>query len=313
MRTRRAWLIVLAVAGVLGLVPAAASAGPANDAEVWASEFTVPNGGGNGATSLCDDGQRVTGGGAGFDGSSTSARTEQTAPLDESPALTETGDAPTTWRAFASANDGVAWNWKVFAICSSSTDATVQATTFDVAQNFSGHAAAQCPSGQRALGGGVNTTTGGEAKFNYSILASGPTNRSGTFAKTGTGDIARSWVATIGNYSLGDQMFRVYALCSSDSHARVVAEAYSVKPGKIGKAGANCPASSRITGGGLGRDQVPGPMSVPFDLLTTAPLDETNTIAGTDDHDVARKWRTSVYNNSSHRKSFKTFAICEPD
>lgn len=310
----RPGLIVVAVAGVLGMCAAVAWAGRANDAVVAANDFIVPNSGGNGAQAGCPVGQHVTGGGVGVtDNDHFHAWVSWSGPLadDASAADTNTGDVATAWTAFVNHNGASPLAAKVFALCSSASDATVKAHTFTVPSVGWGTAVARCPAGQRALGGGVNTTTGPETQFSYTVLGSGPRDAGGTVAGTVTGDVARSWSATIHNGTAADETFRVYALCSADSHATVVANAFSIRAGKDGAAAARCPGGSRVVGGGVGRDEAPSANR--FFVLTSAPRDESNTVADTASGDTARSWWAKMANNSNHRRSFKTFAICEPD
>jgi hypothetical protein len=311
----RTGLIVVAVAGALGLCAAVAWAGRANDAVVAANDFIVPQAAGSGTEVGCPLGQRVTGGGVGVtDDDGFHATVDLSGPLadDADTAGTNTGDTATAWTAFVSHNGANPLAAKVFALCSASSDAKVVAHSFTLDSGEVGGKAATCPAGQRALGGGVGTT-GPETQFTYTVLASGPRDAGGTMAGTETGDVARSWYAVVtqSNLSAEPRKFKVFALCSADSHAKVVAHSFSVLKDEDGHAAATCPDGSRVVGGGIGKDGVP--TAIRYFLLTSAPRDETKTVADTDDGDVALSWYANVANNSSHRKSFKTFAICEPD
>jgi Ca2+-binding RTX toxin-like protein len=104
---------------------------------------------------------------------------------------------------------------KVFAICSADSDATVVATTSSVEAGKVGDAVATCPAGKRVLGGGTAILSGGPNDF---IQQSNPVDSSGTTAETTSGDVARSWFASIYHSSAGNPSatFQVVAICASD-------------------------------------------------------------------------------------------------
>ena len=70
------------------------------------------------------------------------------------------------------------------------TDATIEATVFDVEADQTGEALAVCPSGKRALGGGV--VQSGSALGPY-VRASGPLDNTGVTLETNDGDKAKQW------------------------------------------------------------------------------------------------------------------------
>ena len=67
------------------------------------------------------------------------------------------------------------------------SDATIEATTFKVADRQTGEENAKCPSNKRVVGGGV-VPNGQDSRY---VAASGPLDKTGTTAQTQSGDIAR--------------------------------------------------------------------------------------------------------------------------
>ncbi|MFC7640526.1 hypothetical protein ACFQX6_05495 [Streptosporangium lutulentum] len=102
----------------------------------------------------------------------------------------------------------------MFALCSATSDAVIEATAFNVPASGRRGAVAECPSGRRVTGGGVGTPT---TPVNDYILISGPLDASGTTAGTSDGDVARYWYAHAYNFDSwsSDRVYKVFALCSS--------------------------------------------------------------------------------------------------
>src|SRR3954470_4251145 len=74
--------------------------------------------------------------------------------------------------------------------CNPSTNATIEQTTFTVPSKQFREAFAVCPSGSRALGGGV--VQRGSA-ISLEVQASGPLDSTGVTANTVDGDVAAQW------------------------------------------------------------------------------------------------------------------------
>ena len=70
---------------------------------------------------------------------------------------------------------------------------------------------AQCPSGKRALGGGVVQSD--TAPDRLSVQASGPLDASGVLSQTKDGDVAKQWYAAVYNGRRTMQDFKVLAIC----------------------------------------------------------------------------------------------------
>ncbi len=89
-------------------------------------------------------------------------------------------------------------------------DATIEATSFSVADNQVGEEFAVCPGNKRALGGGV--VQSGPAQ-GLSLLASGPLASSGVTAQTVSGSIPKQWYADVYNGSFQARDLKVFAVC----------------------------------------------------------------------------------------------------
>ncbi len=91
------------------------------------------------------------------------------------------------------------------------TDATIEATSFSVANDQIGEEFAKCPGNKRALGGGVVQSG---RSIDFRVRASGPLDSSGVTAKTVSGDIATQWYAAVFSFSANNQRdFKVFAVC----------------------------------------------------------------------------------------------------
>ena len=89
-------------------------------------------------------------------------------------------------------------------------DATIEATSFSVADEQTVEEYAVCPGKKRALGGGV--VQSGPAQGLY-VRASGPLNSSGVTAQTQSGDIPKQWYAAVASNSTKARDFKVFAVC----------------------------------------------------------------------------------------------------
>ena len=91
------------------------------------------------------------------------------------------------------------------------TDATIEATSFSVADNQVSEGFAVCPGNKRALGGGV--VQSGPPDDGFTVKASGPLNSSGVTAQTVSGSIPKQWYAAVVNFSGQARDFKVFAVC----------------------------------------------------------------------------------------------------
>jgi hypothetical protein len=307
------------VAAILGVAIAAgvgfaayALAGPATDAKIEVTRFSVDHGLSRGLVK-CPAGSRAVGGGVVqlgptviYVASSGPLDATASAPLDPSAAVANTkdGDVAKQWYVGVSNDSSRTVDLKALALCSRLSDARIEATSFSVAGRRTGDASARCPAGKRALGGGVVQSGWPDNR----VLASGPLDASGAIANTSDGDVAKEWYAAVHNFPNHLVRFKVFALCSADSRATIEATRFSVPGGGRGDASAKCPAGKRALGGGIVEAGPPRFLRV----RASAPLDATGVPANTTNRDTAKQWYAAMENRNPGRVHFKVLAICEP-
>src|SRR5262249_38919378 len=179
-------------------------------------------------------------------------------PVEEtlSTANTVDGDVAGAWYASVGASLSTS-TFHVYAICSASSDATVEETSYSVTggggENF---AIATCPGGRRAIGGGLGTQGPiSPTLVNYGLHVAGPLDGTGTTSGTDDGDVAASWHSAVVNVSGSTQTFKTFALCSATSDATIEATSFNVGDvtgTDVQAAVAACPAGRRALGGGIG-------------------------------------------------------------
>ena len=135
-------------------------------------------------------------------------------PLDSTGFTNQTSDGDKAKQWYAAVQNlhssTTTRTFRVFAICSGSSDAGIRASSFTVNHNNTGEAYAVCPGNMRALGGGVVEI--GSPKRLY-VRASGPLDSTGSTNNTEDGDIARQWYAAVANFSAELRTFKVFAIC----------------------------------------------------------------------------------------------------
>jgi len=172
--------------------------------------------------------------------------------------------------------------------------------------------AVPCPTGQRITGGGVGTFDSVDSK----LLVSGPLDETGLTANTDDGDIARYWYAAIYNRGTTPRAYRVFALCAAFSDVIVAAKTVNVAPLSTQVSGfIMCPAGTRVVGGGIGTTHPvidrPHLRDAAWQLMHSAPLDETGTTAGTTNGDVGRFWYAALHKfRDGPADVYKVFALC---
>jgi hypothetical protein len=314
---RGTWAALLVGAALAALLAAVASA-TLEAGEAWAAtptratieatQFTVQSGGTGEAFARCPTGKRVVGGGVVQSGEASGIRLLASGPLDATGVTLETndGDVAKQWYAAVRSFSQQPRTFKVFALCSGTSQATIEATPLtlrDVGQT--GEAFAGCPAGKRALGGGV--VQSGEAS-GFDLGASGPLDATGSTAGTVTGDVAKQWYGVVNSSSQQPRTFKVFALCSADSAATIKATAFTVAGNGQAEAFARCASTKRALGGGLVQS---GPASFALVLGANGPLDATGATLETKDGDVAKQWYAALENGNSTTREGKVFAICE--
>jgi hypothetical protein len=291
--------------GVASLAGTAQAATPTR-ATIEATQFTVGAFETAEAFAKCPSGKRALGGGVVQSGSALGPYVRASGPLDNTGVTLETrdGDKAKMWYAAVLNRDETTRTFKVFAICSGTSDATIEATQFTVGGDDTAEAFAKCPSGKRALGGGVVQSGSALGPF---VRASGPLDNTGVTANTITGDKAKMWYAAVLNGGDTERTLRVFAICSGTSTATIKATPFDVQSGKDGEAFAKCATTKRALGGGVVQS---GSAS---DLLVKAsgPLDSTGVTLNTIDGDKAKQWYAAVRNQGTTERTLRVFAICE--
>jgi hypothetical protein len=181
--------------------------------------------------------------------------------------------------------------------------ATIEATTFQVANGLTDEAYAKCPSNKRVVGGGVVEV--GPPNGLY-VRASGPLDETGSTIQTTNGDIATQWYAAVSNTTTGPVTLKVFAICSAKSDATIEATSFQVPGGRSGEASAVCPPNKRALGGGVVEVGPPDKIGV----KASGPLDDTGSTTATQSGDIATQWYAAVRNYSG-LVTFKVFAICQ--
>jgi Ca2+-binding RTX toxin-like protein len=194
-------------------------------ATVQVNPFTVEPRTVNGASVDCPAGNRVVGGGlAQLDPVSPPFGWVQgSGPVDATgtTANTDSGDVAEGWYASVFNFGATARNFHVYAICAddAESDATIQAKILTVAPGDVGVATVPCPAGRRIVGGGVGQSVTLNTPRGY-IQESGPVDETGHTTFTESGDVARSWRASVYNppeTGAPTREFRAFAICASDA------------------------------------------------------------------------------------------------
>jgi nitrate/TMAO reductase-like tetraheme cytochrome c subunit len=298
-------MVAVAIGLALGGGARAVAAPAATDATIEATSFSVTDDHTE-KFAVCPGNERALGGGVVQSGPSTGFVLQVSGPLNSSgvTAQTVSGSIPKQWYAAVSNGSEYTRDFKVFAICSARSKATIVATSFSVADNQTGEGFAVCPGNKRALGGGV--VQSGDP-MHLGMRASGPLNSSGVTAKTVSGSIPKQWYAAVSNGSGKARDFKVFAICSARSKATIEATSFSVANDQIGEEFAKCPGNKRALGGGVVQS---GPAQG-VGVRASGPLNSSGVTAQTQSGDIPKQWYAAVYNNSGKAQDFKVFAVCE--
>jgi hypothetical protein len=313
--------VTCALLCALLLLPAGAQAAPGSDTTVEAAEFSVLNRAAGSAAATCPAGSRVVGGGVDTTGPTPVGaalpipyQVLASGPRDESgePTSLSDGDIARQWYAYVWNGENGEQRFKVFALCSRTSDATIEATSVTVAAGASAQVTAPCPGSSRVVGGGVDASSPPrpDGAPHWAQL-SGPRDTDNIPANLDDGDIASRWHANMRTAAeAGTQNFKVYALCSSALQATAQVAELPLGARAAGTASAACPAGSRVTGGGVDASGPSPDAAAPLLVLLSSPLDETGLPGDTADGDVARQWRGYVRNSTAAERVFEVIALC---
>ena len=299
----------------LALLCGSALARGSSDAVIEATEFSVDSTFGfesDDESARCPGGERALGGGVVQSGFPEGA-VASSGPLDGSgrPARTHDGDKAKQWYASAVNYSSGVMDFKVFAICSGDSTARLALESFRTDSNEPGHAIAKCPSGKRALGGGVISPRAPQSPDDHAVIASGPLAATGGFSAIDDGDKATRWYGAAFNNNAGvnHSRFRVYAICASDSNATAQRSRFGVDSPGTDWANSECPGDRRAVGGGV----IPSSGAARrFYVRASGPLDSTSETENTQDGDAATQWYAAVVNNGGGQpRNFEVLALCE--
>jgi hypothetical protein len=205
---------------------------------IQGSDLEIGAGQAGGTAVACPAGSRSIGGGATLFQSGSSVL-EASGPLDSSGTTqnTDDGDVAAYWYSHllntgADSNTGFFW-----AICSAGSDATVEASPLSLTAGSTGEAVAACPSGRRAVSGGVDVSG---ASVDDSLSTTAPVDETLDLSQTHTGDVARGWRATVKSNLSGSHDYKVFAMCVSDPPATVPAPPAAGPTGARAAALAKC-------------------------------------------------------------------------
>ena len=313
---KRALLAAALALPAFVLLPASPAApAPGGDATMVVKEFTLPSPDQQGTTTvMCPDGTRATGGGAAPSPPASLTideyRVFYSAPVDGNGTASTTGegDIPRGWQVSVGNFGASPQVFRAFVICSASSDAVlaeeqpIAGGTLDVTVS--------CPSGSRAIGGGVGKINDevipGDTIANP-LYQTGPVDETLTFAGTVDGDVAVGWrtvVATTPTY--GDRFF---AVCSAGSDGVVRSASYSFPQvdNQAGGTSVSCPAGTRALSGGQGNN---GTNDDQDRVAMMGPFTSASQIGTLTSGSVAHGWSAYGQSSSAQPRANRVFAIC---
>ncbi len=159
----------------------------------------------------CPGSRRAVGGGALQQGAPGFDYVTESAPIvsGEGFSAIRSGSVPTGWRATFAAQESRD-EFKVVAVCTKRTDATMKVATEHPPEEGLSQNEARCNGAQRALGGGV-LHKGPTSPFNV-IAATGPLDESMTATQTALGDVPKYWYAAM-NFLGNASAYKTIAIC----------------------------------------------------------------------------------------------------
>ncbi len=214
--------IALAISAVaVGSAPAESLAGAPTDVTVIHDSANISAGQSGGMALSCSPGRAIAGG---IRFQWTNAHLIASGPLDEggTTAGTDDGEIPRFWYSSAYNGDVNVQVADFYAVCSTASDATVQASDFPTLNpDERVDTPVDCPAGQRAIGGGLGSIAelANGAGTNPRLMPMGPLDATDAIAEDG--DVARGW--RVGAHNTTDDLkdFVGFAVCSADSRSFV--------------------------------------------------------------------------------------------
>lgn len=169
------------------------------------------------ATVSCPRHERALGGGLGVaDGAENGVYEISSAPLARTGGFADakSGKVPRRWRVSAYNGFGATRTFKALVSCARVGNAKIVADGANVNPGDTTESVAACPTGTRALGGGVGLL--GSPSVDLQMLSNGPQAASGTTETTNDGDPAVYWDGDVYNRSGRSRDFKVLAVCASN-------------------------------------------------------------------------------------------------
>jgi hypothetical protein len=228
-------------------------------------------------TVACDPGERAIGGGMVWGGlnATWNAAIQATGPVDASGewSSTDDGDVPVGWRTSLRSESTGTHPYLVSAVCSASSQATVQAETKTVNHTGMDSIIAECPSGTRALSGGLGVVGFSQGLIGYST----PNTRTGDPVMTNGAPVS-AWSVNFQNLSGASQGYKGYVVCEGPTPA--TPDPPTPPGGGDPPGGSDPPGGDDPPGGGT----TPGTCKGRTATITGTTGDDT--LAGTDGADV---------------------------
>jgi len=266
------------------------------------AQYTLAEG-----TAACPTGQRAIGGGIVQSGPADDLTLRASGPLDQvggSVADIRNGDKPRAWYAAATNEAPGSVSFRVFAVCATSK-VKMRVKQFAMPAGQAAQRSVRCPRKQQAVGGGVLPGGGAGGSF---VLENGPTDASGSFRKTRSGDAPRRWRAIMQNQG-GSDYFKVLAVCAPPSTKAKL----KVKRRKLSTTDAvrdalvPCPGGKRAVGGGVLHNRG---LEGYFGVAPSGPLDAGGIPVDTTVGDVPKQWYGGLGNIFASSAKLKVAAIC---
>jgi len=272
-------MVVHAICAATGVFKVVSNSGPVNPASQGSAFVNCPSG------------TSVVGGGVSTSGTGNDDVVASSAPIDGPDADSKPDDG---WNGYVANGEGGTETETTWAVCAmSGTYRYISATATlgtRVARKVS------CPAGTSVTGGGVHVTDASSSPF-LRVNTSEPLDGPDGDAKRDDG-----WMASASNRGDPTQTMTVYAICStSGSFTYVTGPLLNLPAGGQKDAIANCPAGTKVTGGGV---NVTGQSSL-LEVSSLRPVD------GPDDgFDFDDAWHARENNGTEAAQKVNAFAVC---
>jgi hypothetical protein len=271
--------------------------GPGGDATIYAQEIQLEPGQTGDNTALCPGNMRAVSGGVGSTTANPPAhQIQMSAPIDDTGrGQPKAGAVAHGWTASVLNYGTIPGTFRVYAICSATSDAIVEVQTFTLGEP--GHnvdyISADCAPGSHASGGGIATS---------GTLSPAPDYVTTSHPATGT---FNAWFAGAVQFVAGVRTYTVFALCSANTDATAVQAEVSLPAKGSASRAVGCPVGMRAIGGGA-RIQNYGYGKA---LIDSAPTSRSAGVAPAG-LESARGWTAAAVNVTDTAEALRTYALC---